>query len=66
MKKYGAQYEHEVEKPAMPKQGHMAKGMGMHEFKGDADAIAYGQAGKAGCAADSKKIMSQMKHYGEQ
>lgn len=56
-------YEHEVEKPAMPKEGHMMSGMGMGEFKGQADSIAYGQAGIQGCKSDSAKIKSQMKNY---
>lgn len=63
MKKSGAHYEHEVEKPSMPAQGHMERGMGCHEFKGQADSIAYGQAGGAGCKSDGKKIMGQMKEY---
>lgn len=55
--------KHEVEMPSVPAEGHMEHGMGCHEFKGEADPIAYGQASKEGCASDNKKIMGQMKHY---
>ena len=58
-----AHYENEVEEPEVPMQGHMASGMGLHEFKGEADPIAYGQAGMEGCRSDEKKIMAQMKDY---
>lgn len=57
-------YKNEVEKPEMPSEGHLEKGMGMKEFKEEADPIAYGQAGMKGCHSDQKKIMEQMKHYG--
>lgn len=62
MKKH-AMYENEVEKPAVPKWGHQEKGMGLHDFKGEAQDIAYGQAGEQGCKSDSKKMMSQHKNY---
>lgn len=58
-----AHFENEVEKPSVPAQGHLESGMGMKDFKGQADSIAYGQAGKQGCASDDKKIMGQMKDY---
>ncbi len=58
-----ASYKNEVEEPKMPKHGHQMGGMGLGDFKGEAMDIAYGQAGEAGCKADSKKISSQMKHY---
>ena len=56
-------YKNEVEKPALPSEGRLEKGMGCHDFKGEADPIAYGQAMSAGCKSDSKKIMSQFKNY---
>jgi hypothetical protein len=60
-------YKNEVERPAMPPFGHISAseniGMGMHEWKGEADPIAYGQASKEGCASDNKKIHSQFKDY---
>jgi hypothetical protein len=62
MKAHG-KYENEVDKPAVAAHGHQEGGMGCHEFKGQAMDIAYGQAGKAGCGSDNKKVMSQMKHY---
>lgn len=58
-----ADYRNEVEEPKLPKMGHMEKGMGMHDFKGEAYQIAYGQAGKEGCKSDMQKINSQMKNY---
>lgn len=63
MKKAHGQYEHEVEKPHLPEEGHMPKGMGCHEFKGEADPIAYGQAGGPLSMKDQKKISGQMKDY---
>lgn len=36
---------------------------GLDEFKGEADPIAYGQAGEAGCKSDHGKLKSQMKDY---
>lgn len=56
-------YKNEVEKPALAMEGHMLSGMGMKEFKGEADPIAYGQASSQGCKSDDKKIMGQMKDY---
>lgn len=56
-------YKNEVERPEQPMQGHLEKGMGMKDFKGDADDLAYGQAGGAGCKSDDRKIASQMKNY---
>lgn len=47
----------------LPKEGKKSHGMGLKEFKGQADPIAYGAAGKAGCASDEAKIKSQAKHY---
>jgi hypothetical protein len=58
-----ANYRNEVEEPMLPQEGHMERGMGCHEFKGEAMDIAYGQAGTAGCKSDNKKIMSQWKNY---
>lgn len=57
------QYENEVEKPSLPQEGHLSKGMGCHDFKGEADPIAYGQAMGAGCKSDMRKISGQMKQY---
>jgi len=57
------QYENEVEKPMVPKQGHLEHGMGCMDFKGEADSIAYGQASMAGCRSDQKKIQAQFKNY---
>lgn len=57
------QYENEVEKPKVPMEGHMLHGMGCHDFKGEADPIAYGQAGGPGCKSDMTKIHSQFKDY---
>ena len=64
MKKAG--YKNEVEKPAVPmeRDSYNAPGMSLHEFKGDADPIAYGQAGEKGCKSDDRKIHSQFKNYG--
>ena len=56
-------YENEVEKPHVPKQGHQMSGMGVDDMKGEAMPIAYGQAGKAGCKSDSKKMNAQKKNY---
>ena len=60
-------YKNEVEKPPEPSFGHISAkenlGMGMHEWKGEADPIAYGQASKEGCASDKTKIHSQFKDY---
>ena len=56
-------YRNEVEKPSLPHEGHMMKGMGVHDYKAEADVIAYGQAGGPGCKSDDKKIHSQFKDY---
>ncbi len=64
--KQKAHYENEVEKPKVPADGHMAKGWGLDDFKSEGMDIAYGQAGKAGCMSDSKKIHAQFKHYSEE
>ena len=62
-------YKNEVEKPHMPSEGHIGPGMGAMpgmgcmDFKGQADSIAYGQAGSGGCKSDEKKIHSQFKNY---
>jgi hypothetical protein len=58
-----AGYKNEVEKPAKAKQGSMMSGMGLGDFKGEGSDQIYGQAGNAGCKADTKKIMSQFKNY---
>ncbi len=60
-------YKNEVERPMQPPFGHVDAmqnmGMGMHEWKGEADPIAYGQASAEGCKSDEKKIHSQFKDY---
>ena len=43
---------------------HAKPGDGLHSFKDDADPIAYGMAGEAGCKRDQGKIKSQLKEYG--
>lgn len=55
--------KNETESPKVPSHGRLEKGMGCHEFKGEAMDIAYGQAGQKGCKSDAGKISSQMKHY---
>ena len=65
MKNHGkahGQYENEVEKPHVPKHGHQMSGMGLDSFKGEADPIAYGQAGSQ-YKEDNRKIEAQFKHY---
>lgn len=61
-------YKNVVEMPELPPMGSISPkenmGMGMQDFKGDADPIAYGQAGEAGCKSDMGKIRSQFKNYG--
>jgi hypothetical protein len=57
-------YEHETDKPSVPKEGHLAQSMGCSDFKGDAMEISYGQAGKSGAKSDGTKIVSQYKNYG--
>ena len=56
-------YEHETEKPAMAKEGHMIHGMGCSDYKADADPISYGQSGREGAKSDGDKIISQFKNY---
>lgn len=56
--------KNEVEMPAIPKEGHQESGMGCHDFKEEAQDIAYGQAGEQGCKSDAKKVSAQMKNYG--
>lgn len=62
-------YRNEVEMPEMAAMAHpgMDQGamppMGMHQFKGEADPIAYGQASSEGCKADEKRMHSQFKDY---
>lgn len=58
-----ASYKNEVDEPSMPSYGHMDKGFGCHDFKKQADPIAYGQASSSGCKSDEKKISSQFKEY---
>jgi len=56
-------YEHEVDKPKMPSDGHMIPGFGIEDFKGEADPIAYGQAAGEGMKSDMRKIQAQFKQY---
>ncbi len=62
-----ATYKNEVEKPSIPPFNTIAPesnmGMGMDEWKDQADPIAYGQASEAGCKSDRGKIQSQFKDY---
>ena len=58
-----AMYKNEVEEPRVPMHGHQESGMGCHDFKGEAQDIAYGQAGEMGCKSDSKKMGAQFKNY---
>lgn len=62
MKAHG-QYENEVEKPVMPMEGHPLPGMGVYDFKGQADPICYGQASEEGCRSDEKRMKAQFKDY---
>lgn len=57
-------YRNEVEKPSMPMEGHMEKGMGCESFKNEADPIALGQAGQMGMREDEGRMHSQFKNYG--
>lgn len=53
-------YEHEMDKPKVAPKGKKPSQIHpMNDFKMDASDQAYGQAGKSGCMADHKKIMSQ-------
>ena len=62
-------YKNEVEKPEMAAMGHEGPGMadrpgmGCMDFKGEADPIAYGQAGGPGMKSDHSKIEAQFKEY---
>lgn len=60
-------YKNEVEKPSVPPFNHISPkenmGMGMEDWKGQADPIAMGQAGGPGCKSDKGKINSQFKDY---
>lgn len=60
-------YRNEVEKPEQPHMNHISPmqnmGYGMQDFKGEADPIAYGQAGGPGCKKDEGRIHSQFKDY---
>lgn len=58
------EYEHQVEKPHMPKKGKNEPMMSCCDFKSDSMDTAYGQSGEAGLKADMKKIHSQFKNYG--
>lgn len=58
-----AMYRNEVEEPHVPKQGKRSMEAGLHDAKGEAMDIAYGQAGREGCMADEKKIHAQFKDY---
>ena len=53
-----AMYRNEVDKPMVPPHGHQEMGMGVHDFKGEAQDIAYGQASEQGCKADEKRMSS--------
>lgn len=57
-------YEHEMDRPSIPRKGKNEPMTNAHDFKSDAMDTAYGQAGMAGCKADEKKIHSQFKNYG--
>jgi hypothetical protein len=56
-------YRNEMEHPHVPMQGMPERGHGAEDFKGMAMDIAYGQAGKAGCMADEKRMRAQHKDY---
>lgn len=56
-------YENEVEEPVLPPEGYADSGLGMHDFKGEADPIAYGQASEEGCREDMKRMSTQFKDY---
>jgi len=58
-----ASYRNEVDEPAVPARGHPESGMGCHDFKGQAQDIAYGSAGEQGCKSDYKKVSAQFKNY---
>ncbi len=56
-------YQHEVDKPSLPPEGHDFNSMGCSDYKSDAMDIAYGQAGEKGCKEDGSKIVGQFKDY---
>ena len=60
-------YKNEVERPSIPPFNHIAAdqniGMGMEDWKGQADPIALGQAGGPGCKEDLKRVHAQYKDY---
>ena len=60
-------YRNEVDKPEMPSMNTISPmenmGIGMHDFKGEADPIAYGQCGGSGMKEDEKRVRSQFKNY---
>jgi len=60
-------YKNEVERPSIPPFNTISAeqniGLGMQDWKKDADPIAYGQAAKEGCKSDNTKVHSQFKDY---
>lgn len=56
-------YKNEVEKPALPAEGRMEKGMGLGGFFEQCDPIAYGQASEQGCRKDEGRMKAQFKNY---
>lgn len=62
-KSSGKLYKNEMDHPHIPAQGYPEHGHGAEDFKGMAMDIAYGQAGKAGCLADDKRLREQYKNY---
>lgn len=58
-----ATYKNQVDEPHVPPHGHQESGMGVHDMKGEAQDIAYGQAGLQGCKSDAKKMSAQFKNY---
>lgn len=56
-------YKNEVDEPHVPMHGHQESGMGVHDFKKQAQDIAYGQASEQGCKADEKRMSLQFKNY---
>lgn len=59
----GGMYKNEVDKPHVPSHGHQEAGLGCADFKGEAQSIAYGQAGPQGCKSDERKYSAQFKNY---
>ncbi len=62
-KSHDHMYKHGEDEPHVPAHGHQEHGMGVSDFKGQAQDIAYGQAGEQGCKSDSKKMSAQFKNY---